>query len=577
MYYELAAFSVLIAAGYWGSYFVRRESTRMYGVMQLVAAALAGFGLLSRKAEMPKIFGVAGAIGLGAGVCLVVVGPLVRAFARRMALSERFTLADAMLSVAEVLAPGSGAGDEKALVAAMRQIRDGNIEPTVEALSSAKRRAPAQARVVIDERIAMLYLAAYRWDEAIAHAEATLIATDSTADHWQTLTEGEPLGDDPVGLRHALGIAPPVWVELLGAYGYTGDLDRAAQMLARLEDVCARRDDAAIWVHRGRMMFLALAGRVAAVQALLDPRKSRHMSRAARAYWTAVAHERKGDAQAATAAYIKAKSQSRGRPRVLIDQALERMPHIRSIDLPPSASQLIARVEASPLPAIEAQMRPRGAWATRGLIAALIIVWAVMAWRFGATNDLEVASHSGAMVPQLVYGGQWWRTVSYVFVHVGGLHLVVNAIGVWIFGRLSGEMFGSSRMIAIFAVAGVGGAISQLLASPVDLAAGASGATLGLLGAALFETMAHRQHRSTPTHGFWVSVGVVAVGQLGLDSIAGMTNQWVHVGGMAAGLAMGFLMSPLAKWAKWSLWLARAIATGFAAVCVVAAIHLTVG
>ena len=116
-----------------------------------------------------------------------------------------------------------------------------------------------------------------------------------------------------------------MWVELLGAYGYKGNLDQAARMLARLEEVCVGRADAAMWVHRGRMIFLALAGRVAAVETLVEPRRSRHMSRAARTYWVAVAYERKGDAAAAEAAYAKARSRSRGRPRVLIDQALARL------------------------------------------------------------------------------------------------------------------------------------------------------------------------------------------------------------------------------------------------------------
>jgi hypothetical protein len=291
MYYELALISVLIAAGYWGAYFVRHEPTRTYGLMQLATAGLAGLGLIGRHSEEPpSALGIAGAIGVGAGACLLILGPLVRAMARRAAGAERFRIASVLLDIADVLAPGSGITEEKALLGAMREIRDGNIEQTVDALTSAKHTAPADARLAIDERIAMLYLAAYRWDEAIAHAEENLFGAVP------------PESGAPASLRRALGIAPPVWVELLGAYGYKGDLDQAARMLARLEDVCAGRDDAAIWLHRGRMIFLALAGRVSAVQQLVEPRRSRHMSRAARIYWVAVANERKGDGPAATAA-----------------------------------------------------------------------------------------------------------------------------------------------------------------------------------------------------------------------------------------------------------------------------------
>src|SRR6185436_12799325 len=186
--------------------------------------------------------GIPGAIGLGAGLCLLVIGPLARALARRMVAAERMGLAIRLLDLAELLAPGSGVAEEKAVVRAMVEIRAGRVEQTVEALTAARERAPgADTRLAIDERIAMLYLTAYRWRDAIAYAEAHLFGAPPATD------------DAPGSLRSALGIAVPVWVDLLGAYGRTGDLERAAIMLARLEDVCAGRDEATPWLHRGRM------------------------------------------------------------------------------------------------------------------------------------------------------------------------------------------------------------------------------------------------------------------------------------------------------------------------------------
>ena len=131
MYYELALISVLIAGGYWGWYFVRHEVTRLYGALQLAAAGLCGLGLLGHRFDKAGL-GIPGAIGVGAGICLLIVGPLARGMARRFAAAERFAIAQRLLDAAEVLAPGSGVSDEKALLYAMREIRDGNIEQTVE-------------------------------------------------------------------------------------------------------------------------------------------------------------------------------------------------------------------------------------------------------------------------------------------------------------------------------------------------------------------------------------------------------------------------------------------------------------
>jgi membrane associated rhomboid family serine protease len=570
MYYELALISVLIAASYWGLYFIRLgPHTRTYGMMQVGAAALSGLGLYHRRVGGPDWFGVAGAIGVGAGTCLLVLGPIVRAAARRFAGAERFKIAERLLDVADVLAPGSGVGEEKALLAAMREIRDGNIEQTVVALTAAREQAPAEARLAIDERIAMLYLAAYRWDEAIAHAEKNLFGVELAP---QANTAAMHPG---LALRRALGIAPPVWVELLGAYGYTGDLEQAARMLDRLEEVCAGRAEAGIWVHRGRMIFLALAGRVAAVEALVEPRKSRHMSRGARAYWVAVAHERKGDARGAEVAYVKARSKSRGRPRVLIDRALERLSDIKGIELTPLATEVVARVEQEAPPVVQMRERPRAPWATRVLTASMLAVAATITLFVGDSSDLGVLVRSGAMVRGFIHHGEWWRIVSCNFIHVGGLHLLVNTLGLWFLGRLCEDMFGTLRTFAIFAVAGVAGFIASDLASPVGISAGASGAIFGLLGAVFVELTLHKKHhRAAWNRGMWGSLLVVALGQFGLDVFmySGITDQFAHLGGALLGAVMGAVLSPHMRYQTVAKQTARVIVAMFALACVVSAV-----
>lgn len=564
MYYELALILVAIVGGYWGWHFVRQDTLRLYGVLTLAAALLALLGFIGERTD-DDTFGVPGAIGVGAGACLLVLGPMARGLARRAAAAERFAIAQRLLDIAEVLAPGSGVGDEKVLLAAMREIRDGNIEQTVEALTAAKFAATPEARLAIDERIAMLYLAAYRWDEAIAHAEENLFGAIAPASE----TSNAP----NLALRRALGIAPPVWVELLGAYGYTGNLEQAARMLARLEDVCADRPDGAMWLHRGRLIFLAFAGRVDAVQALVDPRRSRHMKPAARTYWLAIAHERQGALAEAEAAYTRARSRSRGRPRVLIDQALARLPTAKPADLGPTASEVVTRVEAAPVPEVAQVMRPRGPWATRSLVFAMIAAAAAISIAFGPTGDLGVLVRDGALVRDLVHQGEWWRLVTCVFVHVGSVHLLVNVIGLWFLGRFSEELFGPWRTLAIFALAAAAGTAASFLATPAGISAGASGAVFGLLGAVFVElTWQRKRHRTAWSRGVWGSLAVVTVAQIGIGFLYPVTDQWAHVGGLAAGAVAGFVLSPHVRWRRFALHAARAIALAFAALAIVAAV-----
>ncbi len=563
MYYELALTSVIVAGAYWGWYFVTKQphGTITFGLMQLGAAILAGLGLYAhRQEEGARWMGVAGAVGLGAGTCLLVIGPLLRGLGRWFAASEHLGIARRILDLAELLAPGSGIADEKALIGAMQEIRDGHIEQTVDALTAAKDRAPAEARIAIDERIAMLYLAAYRWSDAIAHAEANL---------WGAL----PVTPDPdpdasierpvLPLRRALGVAPPVWVELLGAYGRTGDLDRAAKMLARLEDVCEGREDAAVWIHRARMMFLALAGRPAAVQALVQPRQARHMNAAARTYWLGLAHEHKGDRVAATAAYEKARKRSRGRQGDLIDQALANLAKADGVPvtLSEEANAVVARIEAAPLPAQIRVPTPPRSYATWGLTGSMLAIALVITLSVGATNDVGVLMRSGAMVRGLVDGGEWWRIFSCVFVHVGGLHLLVNVIGMAFVGKLAEEVFGTARTFALFGVAGFAGAVASYLASPAGISAGASGALFGLLGAVFVELTWHRKrYRTAWKRGMGMALAVVIVAQVGYGFMYPVIDQWAHGAGLIAGVVFGAILSPHAPWAKAGVHLGRILA-----------------
>jgi len=566
MVYELALICVVIQAGYQGLTFVqqRPHGTATFGIMQLAAAGLAGLGLIGRTVDAPWL-GVAGAIGAGAGACLLVLGPLVRLVARRLIVAERIGIATRLLDLAEILAPGSGVAEEKALLHAMAEIREGRIEQTVDALTAAKQRAPAGTQLAIDERIAMLYVTAYRWSDAVAHAETYLFGAQTP-----------PGGDGDGSLRAALGVAPPVWVELLGAYGRIGDLDQAARMVARLEDVCAGRDDAALWIHRARVMFLALAGRTDAVRALVAPRRARHMSAAARSYWMAVALDHQGDGAGAARAYKKARGRSRGRPRELIDHALATLAELaepRRTELAEVAHAVVARIEAAPLPPPIRVSRLPGLRATWLVTALLLAVWATTALALGETSDLGVLVRAGALVRGLVAGGEWWRMVTCLFVHVGGLHLVCNATGMLILGRLAEDVFGSARMIAIFGVAGLAGALASYLASPAGVSAGASGAVFGLLGAVFIETTWHRQRfRSAWMRGMWGRLAVVTVGMLGFGFLDPVVDQWAHGAGLVAGGLCGVMLSPNARWSGAARYLARAIVLGFGALVLIAGV-----
>lgn len=297
------------------------------------------------------------------------------------------------------------------------------------------------------------------------------------------------------------------------------------------------------------------------------------MSTAARTYWIAVAHQHRGDRAAAAVAYGKARARSRGRPRDLIDQALAGLAETKRAELAQVASEVVARVEAAPLPPRVRIARPPRLRSTWLLAAAVVGASLTVAIAIGDTADAGVLVRAGALARGLVDAGEWWRMVSCLFVHAGTGHLLVNALGLVVLGLLVEDIFGAARMTAIFAVSGLAGALASYLASPVGLSAGASGAVLGLLGALFVEITWHREHYAAAwKRGLWGALIVIAVSQLGFGALSDVFDQWAHGGGLVAGAALGAALSPTARWRRPGAIAARAIAIGFAALVVVAAI-----
>ncbi|MBU1086559.1 MAG: rhomboid family intramembrane serine protease [Candidatus Omnitrophica bacterium] len=88
------------------------------------------------------------------------------------------------------------------------------------------------------------------------------------------------------------------------------------------------------------------------------------------------------------------------------------------------------------------------------------------------------------LVPSLVISRlMLWQLVSYLFVHAGLWHLVLNMLMLWMFGTVLEQSWGSKRFVIYYLFTGIGAGICSIVfahnsAYPV---VGASGAIFGLL------------------------------------------------------------------------------------------------
>lgn len=148
----------------------------------------------------------------------------------------------------------------------------------------------------------------------------------------------------------------------------------------------------------------------------------------------------------------------------------------------------------------------------------------------------------GANFGPLTGGGEWWRLATCTFIHFGILHLLFNMWALWDSGQLSERLFGNAWFGAIYLFSGVCGSIASMLWRNEAVSVGASGAIFGVFGALLAYTI--RQRGSIPPgmmNLLRISTSIFVTYSLFYGFAASGIDNAAHLGGLAAGLVMGFV------------------------------------
>ncbi len=127
---------------------------------------------------------------------------------------------------------------------------------------------------------------------------------------------------------------------------------------------------------------------------------------------------------------------------------------------------------------------------TLGLIAANVAMFVLTAVSSAVAGFSPLDNFRSPVFDQLSqwpYGvnlfGEWWRIFTAAFLHIGPIHLVMNMLGLLIFGSELERQLGRMRFLALYLLSALGGAAAiQLFGDPRVPVAGASTAIYGLLG-----------------------------------------------------------------------------------------------
>lgn len=200
---------------------------------------------------------------------------------------------------------------------------------------------------------------------------------------------------------------------------------------------------------------------------------------------------------------------------------------------------------------LESQKTP----ATYLMLGLLALIF-VTAEALGGSTDNKVLLRLGANYRPLVEQGEVWRLVTANFLHIGSIHLAVNALSLFAVGPTLEKLFGTWKFLAIYVVAGIAGAGASFLFNPDVPSAGASGAIFGLLGAMLILGIHHQD--AIPKHhkkSMRDLAGIMLVINLGFGLVSAAVNHFfgpivpqidnfAHLGGLVGGTAMAALVGP---------------------------------
>jgi rhomboid protease GluP len=176
-----------------------------------------------------------------------------------------------------------------------------------------------------------------------------------------------------------------------------------------------------------------------------------------------------------------------------------------------------------------------------------------------AIYGLMVASGADPMTPNvedllawggnhapLTLGGEWWRLVTAIFVHGGLMHLGFNMYVLWDLGRLVERAYGAPAFALVYLVAGIGGSFASVTLNTSAASVGASGAVFGVAGAFLAWLLRNcrRLDPRVSQHLRRSLLTFVAFNLVVGFSVPWIDN-WAHIGGLATGLAGGFIVAPV--------------------------------
>jgi membrane associated rhomboid family serine protease len=182
----------------------------------------------------------------------------------------------------------------------------------------------------------------------------------------------------------------------------------------------------------------------------------------------------------------------------------------------------------------------------------------------GATGGEGDLFRDGALFGPAVDNGDIYRLVTAGFLHAGLLHIAFNMYLLYLLGQELEPELGSPRFAALYFASLLAGSFGALVAEPLALTVGASGAVYGLMGAMAAMLFARG------VNPFQTAIGMLILLNLALSFVLPNVSIGGHIGGLVGGAIIGFAFSHEhgRRWLGWVTCAAVAAVSVFGAIAV---------
>jgi len=191
--------------------------------------------------------------------------------------------------------------------------------------------------------------------------------------------------------------------------------------------------------------------------------------------------------------------------------------------------------------------QPIAIWVLLALNIAVFVIPTLLQLIGVQINGVPINDYildAGAKKNQEILDGQYYRLLTSMFLHLGLIHIGVNAYSLYAIGPQTERYYGTPRFLALYFISGLAGGVASYTFS-ASAGVGASGAIFGLVGglaAFYYTSRALLGEISRQQLGSLITIIMINL-FIGLSS-GGLIDNWAHMGGLAGGVLVGWLLAP---------------------------------